>query len=167
MSDCNDGVTLTSRARIAKLAFLPLGEKCGEGPGAARGDTMYVDYTGRLASSGKVFHTSKGEKPHEFVLGKGEVIRGWDEGLEGLKAGASGELRIPAAMGYGDAGAGDNGEIPPDSDLIFEVTICSIKTVAEKRQEALDSFAPAVHLAGAGSGKTKKKNSKKKKKKKR
>ena len=102
-------------------------EKLSEGTGAApqTGDVVVVHYTGWL-ENGKKFDSSvdRGE-PFDFVLGRGQVIRGWDEGVAQLKVGDRARLTIPPEMGYGTRGAG--GVIPPNATLIFEVELLDIR----------------------------------------
>lgn len=97
--------------------------KEGSGNAAKSGDFVSVHYTGAL-TSGKVFDSSvdRGE-PIEFQLGAGEVIKGWDDGIAGLKPGGKRKLTIPASLGYG---ARDMGAIPPNSTLIFDVELVKI-----------------------------------------
>jgi FKBP-type peptidyl-prolyl cis-trans isomerase len=99
--------------------------KEGTGDAAKAGDTVQVHYTGWL-KSGKKFDSSvdRGE-PFEFKLGAGKVIKGWDEGVQGIKVGGKRKLMIPPELGYGKRGAGNT--IPPDSELIFEVELLKIK----------------------------------------
>ncbi|PIQ23727.1 peptidylprolyl isomerase [bacterium (Candidatus Blackallbacteria) CG17_big_fil_post_rev_8_21_14_2_50_48_46] len=95
----------------------------GEGPGAEAGDFIRVHYIGKL-ENGKVFDNSyERSHPLEFQLGSGEVIQGWDLGMEGLQAKGKRKLTIPPALGYGKR---DMGEIPPHSTLIFEVELVEI-----------------------------------------
>jgi FKBP-type peptidyl-prolyl cis-trans isomerase FkpA len=100
--------------------------KEGTGPAAKAGDTVVVHYTGWLKSDGKKFDSSldRGE-PFEFKLGAGMVIKGWDEGVQGIKVGGKRKLIIPAKLGYGERGAGK--VIPPNADLVFEVELLKIK----------------------------------------
>lgn len=98
----------------------------GEGAEAAIGNHVSVHYTGWLqnvdGSAGKKFDSSKDRNdPFEFPLGGGSVIKGWDEGVQGMKEGGVRKLIIPASLGYGARGAG--GVIPPDATLIFEVEL--------------------------------------------
>ncbi len=96
----------------------------GEGVEAKNGDTVAVHYTGYLVN-GQVFDSSIGRgEPIEFVLGTGGVIKGWDQGVLGMKVGEKRKLTIPSDLGYGSAGAG--GSIPPNATLIFEVEMIKI-----------------------------------------
>ncbi len=95
--------------------------KPGQGQKAAKGQTVRVHYTGWL-TDGKQFDSSRGRgEPFEFTLGAGNVIPGWDNGVEGMLIGEQRRLEIPPDQGYGAAGAGE--DIPPDSTLIFEVEL--------------------------------------------
>ncbi|MCG8455546.1 MAG: FKBP-type peptidyl-prolyl cis-trans isomerase [Holophagales bacterium] len=96
----------------------------GEGTEAATGQTVRVHYTGRLAD-GKKFDSSRDRgQPFAFVLGTGTVIRGWDEGVAGMRVGGKRKLVIPPELGYGDRGAG--GVIPPGATLVFEVELLAV-----------------------------------------
>jgi len=99
--------------------------KVGTGDAAAPGDTCYVLYTGKL-TNGTVFDaSSKHEnKPLSFAIGAGQVIRGWELGVQGMKAGGKRTLNIPAKLGYAEKGSGDT--IPPNSDLIFDIELLAI-----------------------------------------
>lgn len=99
--------------------------KEGTGAAAKAGDTVEVHYTGWL-TNGKKFDSSVDRKePFSFKLGAGRVIKGWDEGVAGIKEGGKRKLMIPPELGYGKRGAGD--DIPPDAELIFEVELLKIK----------------------------------------
>ncbi len=99
--------------------------KPGTGKVAQAGQRVQVHYTGWLnqgGKKGKKFDSSVDRgKPFVFGLGQGMVIRGWDEGVAGMKVGEKRTLYIPAALGYGARGAG--GVIPPNADLIFDVEL--------------------------------------------
>lgn len=99
--------------------------KVGTGAAAKKGDTVSVHYTGWL-TDGTQFDSSKNSgQPFEFQLGAGMVIKGWDEGVAGMKVGGVRKLTIPADMGYGEQGAG--GVIPPGATLVFEVELLAVK----------------------------------------
>jgi FKBP-type peptidyl-prolyl cis-trans isomerase len=98
--------------------------KKGSGAVAKAGDTVHVHYTGWL-TDGKKFDSSLDRgSPFDFKLGAGMVIRGWDEGVAGMKIGGKRQLHIPAGLGYGARGAG--GVIPPNADLVFDVELLGV-----------------------------------------
>jgi len=97
----------------------------GTGEAAKAGNTVEVHYTGWL-KDGKKFDSSHDRKqPFAFRLGAGQVIKGWDEGVAGMKVGGKRKLIIPAALGYGSRGAA--GVIPPNAELTFEVELLKIR----------------------------------------
>jgi FKBP-type peptidyl-prolyl cis-trans isomerase len=97
--------------------------KTGTGDEAKAGKMVKVHYTGWLRN-GKKFDSSVGKAPFEFELGAGDVIKGWDEGVAGMKIGGKRKLFIPAGLAYG---AGGRGSIPPNAELIFEVELLGVK----------------------------------------
>jgi FKBP-type peptidyl-prolyl cis-trans isomerase len=99
--------------------------KPGTGAEAKSGTTVTVHYVGTL-TDGKKFDSSRDRgKGFTFRLGAGQVIKGWDEGVAGMKPGGKRKLTIPSALGYGKKGAG--GVIPPDADLVFEVELLKLR----------------------------------------
>lgn len=97
----------------------------GSGEVAQIGDTVSVHYTGTL-TDGTKFDSSKDRgTPFEFTIGEGMVIKGWDEGVPGMKIGGSRKLTIPYTMAYGERGI--PGVIPAKATLIFEVELLEIK----------------------------------------
>jgi FKBP-type peptidyl-prolyl cis-trans isomerase FkpA len=96
----------------------------GQGDLAKSGQYVSVHYTGWL-ESGKKFDSSKDRnEPFQFPLGMGHVIKGWDEGVQGMQPGGVRKLTIPADLGYGARGAG--GVIPPNATLVFEVELLEL-----------------------------------------
>ena len=96
----------------------------GTGTAAASGQKVTVHYTGWL-TNGTKFDSSKDRgDPFVFPLGKGQVIKGWDQGVQGMKVGGKRKLTIPPDMGYGSRGAG--GVIPPNATLVFEVELLGV-----------------------------------------
>lgn len=97
----------------------------GEGDTATSGDTVTVHYSGTL-TDGTVFDASRnrGNSGFTFILGAGQVIKGWDMGVEGMKIGGKRVLTIPSMLAYGDRAVG--GVIPANSALIFEVELLSV-----------------------------------------
>jgi len=100
----------------------------GSGAEAAKGNLVSVHYTGWLYTNGVAgakFDSSKDRgQPFKFPLGGGQVIRGWDEGVAGMKVGGTRQLVIPPELGYGARGAG--GVIPPNATLLFEVELLAV-----------------------------------------
>lgn len=96
----------------------------GEGAAAASGQSVTVHYTGWLTSGSKFDSSKDRNDPFVFHLGAGQVIRGWDEGVQGMLVGGKRKLTIPPELGYGARGAG--GVIPPNATLVFEVELLEI-----------------------------------------
>jgi len=96
----------------------------GEGAAAAAGQKVTVHYTGWLTNGAKFDSSKDRNDPFVFPLGGGRVIKGWDEGVLGMKVGGKRKLTIPPALGYGARGAG--GVIPPNATLIFEVELLGV-----------------------------------------
>lgn len=101
----------------------------GDGETAVPGKQVRVHYTGWL-ENGKRFDTSLiSGHPFHFVLGAGQVIKGWEEGIAGMKVGGKRKLRIPPQLGYGARGFPPN--IPPNSTLIFEVELVDVRSLPQ------------------------------------
>jgi FKBP-type peptidyl-prolyl cis-trans isomerase FkpA len=99
--------------------------KEGTGDAAKKGDTVQVHYTGWLKDGTKFDSSLDRKEAFSFTLGKGMVIKGWDEGVAGMKVGGKRKLIIPPELAYGKKGAGN--VIPPDAELTFEVELLKIK----------------------------------------
>jgi len=97
--------------------------KVGAGDVAKDGSHVKVHYTGWL-TNGKKFDSSVGGAPFPFTIGKGEVIKGWDEGVAGMKVGGKRQLRIPPQLAYGEQGY--PGAIPPNATLIFDIQLLAV-----------------------------------------
>jgi FKBP-type peptidyl-prolyl cis-trans isomerase FkpA len=96
----------------------------GDGAAAAAGQQVQVHYTGWLTNGTKFDSSKDRNDPFVFPLGAGRVIKGWDEGVQGMKVGGKRKLTIPPALGYGARGAG--GVIPPNATLVFEVELLGV-----------------------------------------
>jgi FKBP-type peptidyl-prolyl cis-trans isomerase len=111
-------------------AFAHTDLRVGTGTEAAAGSTLTVHYTGWLFDGGRAddkglqFESNVGGTPFPFVLGTGQVIQGWDQGLVGIQAGGIRRLVIPPELAYGSI---RRGPIPPNSTLIFEVEVTSVE----------------------------------------
>ena len=98
----------------------------GDGPEATKGSTVSVHYVGVAFRSGEEFDASWNRgRPFEFKLGRGQVIPGWDAGVEGMRVGGRRKLTIPSAMAYGARGAG--GAIQPHEPLVFVVDLLEVR----------------------------------------
>jgi len=121
--------TMTNVITTASGLKYEILEKSDNSETAKKGDTVSVHYTGWLDNNGELgrkFDSSVDRNdPFEFNLGAGQVIAGWDQGVEGMKVGEKRRLIIPSELGYGRRGAG--GVIPPNATLIFDVQLLEIK----------------------------------------
>jgi FKBP-type peptidyl-prolyl cis-trans isomerase len=98
--------------------------KVGSGRMADKGNTVRVHYTGWL-TNGKKFDSSVGGQPFGFRIGGGEVIKGWEEGVTGMKVGGKRQLRIPPGLAYGAQGY--PGAIPPNATLVFDIELLRVE----------------------------------------
>ena len=115
-------LSAAAAAGAAELGIEDIAE--GAGPAAAPGHRVAIHYDGRLLD-GTPFDSSRERgRPFAFTLGRGQVIRGWEIGVEGMKAGGRRRLTIPPELGYGDR---DLGIIPPNSTLVFDVELLSLE----------------------------------------
>jgi len=105
------------------LIYVDLSE--GEGEAAQAGQRFSVHYTGWLTDGTKFDSSKDRNDPFDFPLGAGHVIRGWDEGVQGMKVGGVRKLTIPPELGYGTRGF--PGVIPPNATLMFEVELLEVK----------------------------------------
>ena len=99
-------------------------EQVGVGPEVKSGDTVSVHYTGWLKDGTKFDSSRDRNQPFPVPVGKGQVIKGWDEGLQGMKAGGKRKLIIPSDLAYGPRGY--PGAIPPNAELTFDVEVIKI-----------------------------------------
>jgi FKBP-type peptidyl-prolyl cis-trans isomerase len=116
-----------ARSGLTKLGIID--EKTGTGPAAEEGDLVIVNYTGKF-KNGKVFDTNKEEDkdPFAVIVGQGMVIKGWDQGLVGVRAGGVRKLEVPYDLAYGEQA---NGDIPPKSDLYFDIEVLDVVKKAD------------------------------------
>jgi FKBP-type peptidyl-prolyl cis-trans isomerase FkpA len=122
----NDGppvVNLPSTPMPNGMEFIDM--QVGTGDEALSGKLVTVHYTGWL-TDGKKFDSSRDRRdPFQFALGRGQVIKGWDEGVKGMRVGGQRRLIIPPSLGYGQRGA--PGAIPPNATLIFDVELLKVQ----------------------------------------
>ncbi len=117
-------------AAADSIALQKIDTVTGTGKEAVEGSTVVVHYTGWLyepntgTKRGAQFDSSSGREPFSFPLGAGQVIPGWDAGVQGMKVGGKRTLIIPSALGYGSSGAGP---IPPNANLIFDVELLEVR----------------------------------------
>ena len=120
----NTMITMDNGLKIQDL-------KVGIGPEAKAGDTISVNYVGAL-ENGTVFDASaKHGGPATFQIGVGQLIKGWDIGIPGMKVGGKRKLIVPPSLGYGSQNVG-NGLIPPNSTLVFEVELLAVQVSPAK-----------------------------------
>ena len=100
--------------------------KVGSGATASPGKTVSVHYTGRLTDGTKFDSSYDRGQPIDFLLGKGVVIKGWDQGIEGMQVGGKRKLTIPPELAYGARGT-PGGPIPPNATLVFDVELVAVK----------------------------------------
>ncbi|HTQ02862.1 MAG TPA: FKBP-type peptidyl-prolyl cis-trans isomerase [Polyangiaceae bacterium] len=112
----------SSAAAVTKLVKEDV--KVGKGAAAKTGDTVKVHYTGTLMNGSKFDSSRDRNEPFEFKLGAGMVIKGWDEGVVGMKVGGQRKLTIPSDMAYGPSGHPP--VIPPNSPLVFDIELLEI-----------------------------------------
>lgn len=130
LAGCERAKAPQQAATAPAAAFQKIDTVTGTGKEAVAGATAVVNYTGWLydpsaaSKHGAQFDSSIGREPFSFELGAGRVIKGWDDGVQGMKVGGKRTLIVPADMGYGDGGAGP---IPPGATLIFDVELLDVR----------------------------------------
>lgn len=134
MDDTSDVVLSSPQAEIVSGGTTNVEEvtelkiedtKVGTGDEAVNGKKAIVHYTGYLTDGTEFDSSVKRGMPFAFALGAGEVIKGWDQGVVGMKVGGKRKLTIPPELGYGEAGAG--GVIPPNAVLVFDVELIAVE----------------------------------------
>ncbi|KAH8486420.1 hypothetical protein H0E87_025435 [Populus deltoides] len=126
-SDDKQSTTKSSQARTFSngLVIEELSMGKPDGKRASPGSQVSVHYIGKLKKNDKIFDSNVGRAPFKFRLGVGQVIKGWDVGVNGMRVGDKRRLTIPPSMGYGERGAG--GKIPPHSWLVFDVELVNVR----------------------------------------
>ncbi len=126
---CNSDDSPVAPSSTANVPFQIIDLAVGTGPAAANGDRLTVSYTGWLwdangvDNKGQVFDSASAAAPFVFVLGTGQVIAGWDQGMVGMLVGGVRRLIIPPELAYGEAGSGP---IPPNATIIFEIGLNAV-----------------------------------------
>jgi peptidylprolyl isomerase len=115
----------SASASAASKGLVKEDTKVGKGKAAKTGDTVKVHYTGTLLDGSKFDSSRDRDEPFEFTLGKGMVIKGWDEGVVGMKVGGKRKLTIPGDLAYGKQGSPP--KIPPDATLVFDIELLEIE----------------------------------------
>lgn len=110
---------------VLKSGLKYIDVEVGAGPAAVSGKEVTVHYTGTFPNGKKFDSSVDRNEPFAFKLGAGHVIKGWDEGVAGMRIGGKRKLFIPPSLGYGKRGAGS--VIPPDADLCFEVELLGVE----------------------------------------
>jgi FKBP-type peptidyl-prolyl cis-trans isomerase len=130
-SEPASGTSASAPAAITELQRIDIQVPNGEG--VSQGQVAVVHYTGWLYDAhapdhkGKTFDSSRDRgQPFRFEIGAGNVIKGWDEGVQGMRVGGQRRLIVPATLAYGSEGAGD-GVIPPNSPLVFDIELLAIE----------------------------------------
>lgn len=119
--EMQDNNTVNQEATELKIEDLVV----GDGETAEAGDSVTVNYKGELVDGTEFDSSYKRNQPFVFQLGKGAVIKGWDEGVAGMKVGGKRKLTIPSDLAYGERGAG--ALIPPNATLVFEVELLEVE----------------------------------------
>ncbi len=128
---CGGGTSPTSPSSTGSAPFSQTDLRVGTGAEATVGRRLTVNYTGWLYDQsatdqkGRQFDTSIGRGPYAFTLGAGQVIRGWDQGVLGMKVGGLRRLVLPPELAYGSAGSGST--IPPNATLVFEIELLAVQ----------------------------------------
>lgn len=115
-----NGQSMPTPSGLQYIEVLP-----GSGPEARPGQSVTVQYTGWLTDGTKFDSSRDRNQPFTFALGRGQVIKGWDEGVAGMRVGGQRRLVIPSDLGYGARGAA--GAIPPNATLIFDVELLGVR----------------------------------------
>jgi FKBP-type peptidyl-prolyl cis-trans isomerase FkpA len=119
------GTQLQNFTPIQQVTSLMISDTVvGSGTAVKAGDTVTVDYTGAIANSGLIFQSSLDNNGQPVPISLNNVIKGWSEGIVGMKIGGTRRLIIPANLAYGATG---KGSIPPNADLVFDITLHAIK----------------------------------------
>ena len=124
MSSPPDEFDVSGEPRATGSGLRYVEERPGEGSKATPGHHVTVHYTGWLTDGTKFDSSRDRGRPFTFALGQGQVIRGWDEGVAGMKVGGRRRLLIPSELGYGSRGAGP---IPPGAELVFAVELLGVE----------------------------------------